>query len=108
MGALGWLERERRRLRRKFIKKIAKRSYHTFDRWLDFEYMKAGTPVWVAMFISAVDDLAPANPWMLGALVISIPWWTFITVVILQVYGRWGDKVYISKTRRMLSTEYRR
>jgi hypothetical protein len=107
MRAPHWLQRERRRLRRKFIKKLATRDYHTVDRWMDFEFVKAGVPVWLVIFISAVEDLPAANLWMLGALAISIPWWIFITVILLQVYGRWGDKVYMTVTRRMLSKEYR-
>jgi hypothetical protein len=95
-------------LRRKFIKKLATRDYYTVDRWMDVEFIKAGVPVWLVIFISAVEDLPGANLWMLAALAISIPWWTFITVILLQVYGRWGDKVYMTVTRRMLSKEYRR
>ena len=108
MRAPHWLRRERQRLRRKFIKKLATRDYHTVDRWMDFEFVKAGVPVWLAMFITAIDDLPAANPWMFGALAISIPWWIFIAVTLLQVYGRWGDKVYMTVTRRMLSKEYRK
>lgn len=41
------------------------------------------------------------------ALAISGPWWIFITVILAQVYGRWGDKIYMHITRRKLSREYR-
>ncbi len=103
-----WLSREQRRLRRKFIKKLATRDYHTVDRWLDTEYLKAGIPAWIGIFLFMVHR-SPDSHWLLvGGLSISGPWWTFITVIILQVYGRWGDKVYMRITRRKLSREYRR
>jgi hypothetical protein len=107
MRAPAWLRNERRRLRRKFIKKLATRSHHSVDRWVDFEYLKAGIPVWVVALLSSADGF-PTTTAMVGALAISIPWWIFITVILLQVYGRWGDKVYMSITRRILSKEYRR
>jgi hypothetical protein len=108
MRAPRWLWKERQRLRRKFIKKVSTRSYHTVDRWLDFEFIKAGSPLWMAMFISVVMDLPPANPWIFTALAVSVPWWLFIAATLLQVYGRWGDRIYMSITRRKLSKEYRR
>jgi hypothetical protein len=102
------LRRERRRLRRKYIKKIAARDYYILDRWLDAEYLVAGIPVWVAAFLCMVDDRAPAAALFISALLISVPWWAFITVIIIQVYARWGDKYYTAVTRRKLSKEYRR
>jgi hypothetical protein len=101
------VRRERRRLRRKFIKKLATRCYRTVDHWLDGEYLVAGTPVWIAIFICMVDEQAPALFLIGGALLISVPWWIFITVIILQVYARWGDKYYWHVTRQKLSREYR-
>ena len=101
------LRKERRRLRRKFIRKFAGRNYGGIDRWIAFEYLKAGMPVWLALLVQGAGGWSAAWIPMIAALAISVPWWIFITLVILQVYSRYGDKVYMSVTRKQLSREYR-
>jgi hypothetical protein len=103
--------REARRLRRRFLKKIAHREfdYHGFDNWVDWEFYKCGLPLapaFVAMFVEGPTATTTFLFVLGGAL--TVIWFGFVFVNLLLVYSRYGDKRYMIVTRKHLSREYRR
>ncbi|RHW18156.1 hypothetical protein D1610_06635 [Sphingomonas gilva] len=105
------LEKERRRLRRKYLKKVAHRgfNYHAYDKWLDWEFARTGIPLLPGAIVSYADGLTTAATILLAAgAPFSLFWFGFVMWTWLSVAARLSDKQYMLVTRKLLSKEYSR
>ncbi len=104
------LERERERLRAKYLEKTAHRTYdlHAYNRWLDWEIGKSIVPL-IPFFVALYLGESRSVLWLFGVVggSLSAFWFFFVTWQWLAVASRAGDKRYNLVTRKYLSKEYR-
>jgi hypothetical protein len=110
VGIVKIVERERRRLRRKYLKLTAHRRFSAYrlDHWLDREHAKTALPLMPAILASAMMENRTLiiSLWVAG-LAVATPWFLFVSWQVLAVAARMGDKRYKLVTRKHLAREYR-
>lgn len=105
-----WLRKERRRLRRKYLQKVAHRTYShsSYDRWLDWEFAKSLIPLIPFYVALATDGMTRTTGLFLAVgSPLALFWFFFVFITWLQVLSRHGDKTYMLVTRKKLAKEYR-
>ncbi len=99
------LRREAKQLRRKYLKKAAHRNfdYHSFDRWIDWEYAKSAIPLvpWIIVSYSE-GQTAAATTLLIAGVPFTIFWFGFVSWNTLAVAARLQDKRYMLITRKYL------
>ena len=100
------LRNEARRLRRKFLKKFARRTFdsHTFERWMDWQFAKSAIPLLPWFVFSYVEgQTATATTLLIVGAGLALSWFTFVFWNLLAVAARFQDKRYMLFTRKRLS-----